>query len=139
MMHHIIVKIIKDMYDNNNDPNSRLDDSSVNNDDVLTLQEGVILALAASDFFTIQTLQDNAAGCDVVYDSNPFAMCVVEMAKQWKKEYGHKFDAKASAAALLAKVLTFTKKGGEMLSHHKAIKNHCPRATPSSILLQVRL
>jgi hypothetical protein len=108
MMHHIIVKIIKDMYDNNNDPNSRLEDSSVNNDDVLTLQEGVILALAASDFFT-----NNVAGCDVVYDSNPFAMCVVEMAKQWKKEYGHKFDAKASAAALLAKALTFKKKKRE--------------------------
>ena len=88
-----IVKIIENMYD------QVKFDSPMGVPAELTMEEGVAIALAASDFYTVLELHDEA-GCEVVFGSNAFALKVVTMAKALKAWYKDDFDAAAIAAEL---------------------------------------
>jgi hypothetical protein len=88
-----IVKVIENMYD------EVQFDRPMAVPAELTMEEGVAIALAASDFFTAQAIEDGA-GCAVIFDSNKFAREVVEMAKVLKGWFKDDFDAAGIAAEL---------------------------------------
>ena len=88
-----IVKVIENMYD------EVKFDKPMAAPAEMTMDEGVTIALAASDFYTVLQVHEEQ-GCDVVLGSNPFALEVVAMAKVLKGWFKEDFDAVAIAAEL---------------------------------------